>query len=45
MREAANQHNIFIRTRIRQFADICGALRNRRPRMMAGAHIQFKWQT
>ena len=39
MREAANQHNIFIRTRIRRFADICGPLRIFQLRTMAGAQF------
>jgi len=36
MREAANQHNIFIRTRIRRFAIICWPLRICQLRTMAG---------
>ena len=43
MREAANQHNIFICTRIRRFAGICGPLGICQIRTMAGTHIKFKW--
>ena len=42
MREAANQHNIFIRTRICRCTAICGPLRSCRLCTRAGAHIKFK---
>ena len=42
MREAANQHNIFIRTRICRYTAICGSLRGCRLCTRTGAYIKFK---
>lgn len=42
MREAANQHNIFIRTRVCRLTAICCPLRSCRLCTRAGAHIKFK---
>ena len=42
MREAANQHNIFIRTCIGRCTAICGPLRSCRLCTRAAAHFKFK---
>ena len=42
MREAANQHNIFIRIRIGRGTAICAPLRSCRLCTRAAAHVKFK---